>query len=415
MPIRVVILFVLLLQMWVSTPVWSAGGLNIVSSYSPLTKKRAKRTSTQYIILHTTEGPAKGSLNKLKRYGEAHYMLDTAGKVYRIVERNKIAMHCGRSMWNGKTNIDKHSIGIEIVGYHNKMPTEAQVRALKELLRQLQSIYKIPDQHVMPHSMVAYGRPNRWHRYSHRGRKRCAMNYARTSLRNRIGLTAKPSYDPDVRAGRLKNADATLAKILFSKEPARAVSSASRREPAHVSASGPNVIGAGRSAWDIARERYNDAATVYVFPDGSRKRGDEILRWHKIPKGTRVLIDQLEPTHATETETVQIIGRDGVSAQEIAGDLYNTKWTTYFLRNGQVRNGQELSVSQINALPNGTKMLVGYVYGGRLSNRRRAYDICGPGWNLGSTFYRFSDQSIRPGNQIDERKLPNGVMVFFPR
>lgn len=387
----------------------TSGGLNIVSHYSALTRKRGKRQSTRYIVLHTTEGSAVGSLAKLRRYGEAHYMIDTAGKIYRIIERDKIAMHAGRSMWNGLTNLDTHSIGIEVVGYHDKNPSAAQIRAVKELLRQLQSIYRIPDQHVLPHSMVAYGRPNRWHPYSHRGRKRCGMCMAKTSLRAQLGLTAKPSYDPDVRAGRLKNADPTLSKVLYGNEPSP------KRVSSTPSTQGLNRIGPGQTAWDIAREQYNRASTVYVFPGGETKRGDEILRWHTIPKGTVVRLNSVKGEPESRQELVQVIGRDGANARVIAGDQVNSQSTIFFLANGQVRNGSELTAEQIQALPNGTRMLVGYVYGGRISAKRQAYDICGARWNLATTFYRFADHAIRPGDEIDAKKLQLGVMVFYQR
>src|SRR5690606_25227781 len=147
------------------------------------------------------------------------YLVDIDGVVTRIIQRDRIAMHAGRSMWNGKTNLDNISVGIEIVGYHDKPITAAQKQALQELIRQLKAIYKIPDSKVLPHSMVAYGRPNRWHPVSHRGRKRCAMLLARDDLRREIGLHSKPAYDPDVRAGRLKVADAYLNTVLFTVVP----------------------------------------------------------------------------------------------------------------------------------------------------------------------------------------------------
>jgi N-acetyl-anhydromuramyl-L-alanine amidase AmpD len=198
----------------------TARALVITNAYSPLNSKRAQRKSTRFILLHTTEGPGKGSLASLKRYGEAHYMIDRDGHVYRIIYRSRLAYHAGRSMWEGRTNLDLASIGIEMVGYHNKSITTAQTSALKELLAQLQRIYHIPDERVLTHSMVAYGSPNRWHRKSHRGRKRCGMCFARRSLRLQLGLERQPLHDPDVKAGRLVNGDPYLAKVLFgsSKE-----------------------------------------------------------------------------------------------------------------------------------------------------------------------------------------------------
>ncbi len=388
----------------------SARGLELVNRFSPLNEERSPRRSTEYIILHTTEGPAKGSLDKLRKYGEAHYMVDTGGTVYRIIDRKRIAMHAGRSMWNGETDLDNISLGIEIVGYHDRPITSAQKRALKELLRQLQSVYKIPDSKVLPHSMVAYGRPNRWHPKAHRGRKRCAMLMAQSSLRAELGLSGKPSYDPDVRAGRLVVADERLERVLFGPDP-RASQAAARSS----ASDDPNVIRAGRSAWDIARENYKSSGTIYRFPDGTTRKGSEIKDWSKLPPGTRVTIADRESESQTGEDRVQEIGKDGANAWEIAAAAYNDTDTIYFLLDGRVRKGSEMSRDILDTLPKGTRLLVGYVGGGVLTGSRSAYDAVGPRWNLSTTFYRFPDGTIRSGSEIDETSIPNRTMVFVPR
>ena len=145
-----------------------AGALRISNRYSPENRNRALRQLTRYIILHTTEGPARGSLAKVRRNGECHYFVGLDGQVYRVIHRNRVALHAGRSMWQGKTDLDQCSLGIEVVGYHNRDINAAQYRALKDLLADLQRIYKIPDDRVLTHSMVAYGAPNQWHARSHR-------------------------------------------------------------------------------------------------------------------------------------------------------------------------------------------------------------------------------------------------------
>ncbi len=182
---------------------------------SPRNAERPLRRATQYIILHTTEAPTISSLNKLSANGECHYLVDTRGKIYRIVDVRKTAYHCGLSMWNNQTKIDEVSVGIEITGYHDKPLTQAQYESVKELVRQLKSRYKLTDDRVLPHSMVAYGNPNKWQPKCHRGRKRCGMFFAQDNIRRRLGLTLRPKYDPDVRAGRLRVADAYLESVLF--------------------------------------------------------------------------------------------------------------------------------------------------------------------------------------------------------
>ena len=382
-----------------------AQGLKIESNYSPLNAKRSPRKSTHYIILHTTEGGGIGSLEKLRKYGEAHYMVDTDGTVTRIIQRDRIAMHAGRSMWNGATNLDNYSIGIEIVGYHDKPITPAQKQAVRELLRQLKTLYKISDDKVLPHSMVAYGRPNRWHPTSHRGRKRCAMLLARDDFRREIGLFSKPAYDPDVRAGRVKVADAYLNTVLFTVVPL---------PTALPQGSVENLIARGRSAWDIAKENYNSPSTLYLFPDGSLKRGNEITDWNKLQPGTKVQMGEAEKVEENrDVERVQVIGKDATSASEIAGAAITRESTIYFMKDGRVRQGSEMSAEDLLTLPEGTGMLVGYVHGGVVRANRRAFDICGPRWNLATTFYRMPDGNIQSGDEVNERSIPLGTMVFF--
>ena len=258
----------------------AAFSLDIGSFYSPHNRERERRKGTQFIILHTTEGDAKGSLDKIRERGEAHYVVDTVGKVYRVIHRDRVAFHAGRSMWNDRTNLDTVSLGVEVVGYHNHRLSTAQEAALRELLAELQRIYRVPDNKVLTHSMVAYGAPNRWHKQAHRGRKRCGMLFAGTSLRRRLGLDSEPAHDPDVRAGRLVVADSYLEDQLFG----------SRRLPVAGGGAEGRVIEKGRSAWDIARERYAAADTQYVFPDGTQTRGSDIKDWSKIPVGTKVVL-----------------------------------------------------------------------------------------------------------------------------
>ncbi len=381
------------------------GAFNIASYYSPRNTERPPRTSTEFIILHTTEGPARGSLRKLHSRGEAHYFVNTDGRVLRIIHRDRVAFHAGRSMWNGKSDLDNCSIGIELVGYHDREITAAQYAALKELLRQLQGIYRIPDEKVLTHSMVAYGPPNAWHKRSHRGRKRCGMLFARDSVRRKIGLNKKPSYDPDVRAGRLVNADRQLAKILYGRELA-AVLPVAAPTPGNAV-----VLTAGKTAWDVARDRYNTDEVTYRFPDGKEIRGDRVTNWNSIPVGTVVVLGDA----ATENpvDAIREIGRDGKTALEVAGEEYALTTTVYFFPDGRIRRGDELAEGVFNSIPAGTRVLVGYVDGGYIKKGRSAFDICGARWNRPDTYYRLADRSLVAGSGISENSIPRDTRVFF--
>lgn len=383
----------------------SAWALEISDHYSPLNRERSIRKRTDYMLLHTTEGPTKGSLNKLHRYGECHYLVGADGHVYRIVNKRRIAMHAGRSMWHGRTNLDSCSIAIEVVGYHNKDISSVQYKALKSLIESLQKLYNISDERVLTHSMVAYGAPNRWHKRSHRGRKRCGMLFAKRDVRKRLGLEKQPLFDPDVKAGRLVNADPHLVRVLYG--------SAREQVQASVAFQGSDarVIAPGRSAWDIARDQYKSNATQYIFPDGKRLRGNEVTNWKAMPSGTRVVLSEAQ--RENEPEGLLSVGKDGASARDIAGDEQRSKTTVYFMSDGRVRQGHELSDVEVKAIPEGTHMLVGYVHGGYVTAKRSAYDICGEKWSSSATFYRFRDGRIVAGDQLKQEAIPPMCMVFF--
>jgi N-acetylmuramoyl-L-alanine amidase len=399
--------------------------LSISNRFSPLNRKRPFRPETRYIILHTTEGAEEGSLRKVRRYGEAHYFVMTSGKVYRIIDRNRIATHTGRSMWEGRSNLDNYSIGIEVVGTCDRDITPAQYDALAELLRQLKGLYRIEDSNVLTHSMVAYGRPNRFHPSNHRGRKRCGMIFARPDVRRRLGLLSQPSRDPDVAAGRLKIGDKELYDRLFASAsvqagPVPAVStfpsSDSIQNSPGTAGGESGIIGRGQNAWSIARDRYDHPDTTYVLPNGDRLRGDQVEDWSRIPAGARVLLSEEEPEQ--RFEGFLEIGKDGASARDLAGDAFAESTTIYFFPNGLVRTGAELSGDaslrkMIVDPPKGTRLLVGYTYGGYVGARRSAYYVVGRKWNYPSTFYRLPDGSILSGDGIDEKSIPSRTLIFF--
>ena len=377
--------------------------LHIQNLYSPRDKKRPLRPSTKYIVLHTTEGREEGSLKKIRRFGEAHYFVGLKGNVYRIIHRTKIATHAGRSYWQGQKGIDHHSIGIEVVGYHNRDITSQQYSALAELLRQLRSLYSISDKQVLTHSMVAYGTPNRFHRYYHRGRKRCGMIFARPDVRERLGFPDKPFEDPEVKSRRLRVADPELHRFLYTTVP--------NRQPKN-----SNVIARGFSAWTIAREEYDSPETRYHFPNGTTLRGNEIESWNQIPVGTQVEIG--EPTPSVKFEGFLDVGNSPKDAHTILGDVFAETTTIYFLPNGSIRTGKEIHKNPgdrllLSSLPPGTRILVGYVYGGHITNERLPHQIAGIKWNYPSTFYRLPDGKILSGDKIDQHSIPPNTLVFF--
>ena len=326
--------------------------------YSPRNPEREARRETRYIILHTTEATGSSSLITLRDLGEANFCVDTDGCVYRIVDHRRTAYHCGRSMWEGRVNIDDFAIGIEVVGYHNHDITAAQYQAIAALLAELKFIYRVPDERVLTHSMVAYGTPNKWITRNHRGRKRCGMLFARASVRQKLHLKAQPRFDPDVRAGRLINGDLYLASVLYgtSSEQEHMLAQAPTAAP-------PNIV--------------------------------------------------MGNTHQSAVEKVQTIGVDGRTAAEIAGDEAWDATTIYIFRDGHYLRGSQVPETSHAKLPSGTRMLVGFSAGGPIAPKRRAYEICGARWRLADTFYLLPGGMLKTGSELSNGKISNGTIVFF--
>jgi N-acetylmuramoyl-L-alanine amidase len=172
------------------------------------------------------------------------------------------------------------------------------------------------------------------------------------------------------------------------------------------------------TAWKIARERYNQPTTVYVFPDGQRVAGDQIRDWGQIPYGTQVLLNEMDDPESFEGFLE--IGKDGDSPKAIAGTAWKSDTTIYFFPDGLIRTGAELQARKswrklLENPPRGTRLLVGYVYGGHVKSRRPPATIAGEKWNYPSTYYRKPDGSIVSGDDVDTDSLPAGTLIFYQR
>lgn len=257
-----------------------AEAIEISNRYrSPRNPERSVRKSTELIVLHTTEAPARSSLNKLSDRGEAHFCVTEEGSIYAIVDRDREAFHAGRSMWKGKEDVDKFSIGIECVGNHDKAMPMVQLTAIRNLVKHLQAMYKISDECVICHSHVAYGSPNKYHKRRHRGRKRCGMLFAMPSVRQILNLKARPSFDADTQSGRLVVGDDYLRKVLYGnmdtmrgKYAAVAVQPVSAKSSAlsikQLQSRGyeiKGVVSKAKSASKIAGIRWNSPDTYYTI------------------------------------------------------------------------------------------------------------------------------------------------------
>jgi len=89
----------------------------------------------------------------------AHYVVGEDGQILRLVPEEKRAWHAGRSYWRGKTALNDHSIGIEIInpghewGY--RAFTEPQIEALIPLVAGIKERHGITRGNVVGHSDIA--------------------------------------------------------------------------------------------------------------------------------------------------------------------------------------------------------------------------------------------------------------------
>ena len=409
--------------------VCAAAPLVIKDNYrSPRNKERDPRQATSLIVLHTTEAHAKSALNKLSERGEAHYCVTDAGEVYRIVDRNLEAFHAGRSMWNSKEDCDEYSIGIEVVGYHNKTMPVKQLAALKELLAQLKKIYGLKDSQIVCHSQVAYGAPNRFHKKRHRGRKRCGMLFAMPSVRAKLGLTSRVAYDPDVKAKRLVQADPYLNCVLYGSVDTMAAYYGRGRaqigaRPAPVAAVAARSVPAKPKP--VSRPRPPAKSPPVV---AQRTAPKPSVRTPKTPppivKPPLVAPKQeVAPTEKPERSWLQLVGLKGgffkkdaklivppAPKEETApaGDGKDT--VLPLLANLHVgRMGDD--VRDLAALAK----LPGYTRGGPVSPSLSPYKIAGAAWRSPSTYYYSPEGKIVTGDKINEKSVEAGTFIFYKK
>ena len=308
---------------------------------SPRNPERKVRASTELIVLHTTEAPARSSLNKVSERGECHFVVTEEGSVYRIIDRDREAFHAGRSMWKGKEDVDKFSIGIECVGYHDKPMSAIQLQAIRNLVKELQLMYRLSDDKVVTHGHVAYGAPNKWHRQRHRGRKRCGMLFAMPSVRARLGLESRPARDEDTRARRLVIGDDYLQNVLYGKVDTMRGRLAG---PAATAGSSGGILGwLGLSGGKTTYRRQTETAS----PSTSKPKSRTVVKNQSSPPSKKT---SAPPRSIAELKARGYVLKGSVSpthsAAKIAGSKWNDPDTFYTIRN-KVIAGSDINPAKI--------------------------------------------------------------------
>ena len=135
-----------------------------ISKYSPnFSRKIRKNRDIRAIVIHYTGMQSKiASIKRLlssKHKVSCHYLIDRKGKIFKMVEDNRVAWHAGKSKWKNIKNLNKNSVGIELVnkghehGYQKF--TMSQISQLIKLCLILKRKYKIKNSHIVGHSDIA--------------------------------------------------------------------------------------------------------------------------------------------------------------------------------------------------------------------------------------------------------------------
>lgn len=85
----------------------------------------------------------------------AHYLIDLDGSVTQLVPEDRRAWHAGRGRWGDVTDVNSHSIGIELQNTSLHPFPAPQMAALEELLRAIMARHTIPPERVIGHSDMA--------------------------------------------------------------------------------------------------------------------------------------------------------------------------------------------------------------------------------------------------------------------
>ena len=121
-----------------------------------------RKNKISFIIIHYTEtktlAKAVRLLTDKERKVSCHYLIDSKGKIFNLVDLNKRAWHAGESKWKNFTDINSRSIGIEIVNsgeIKKEKYKKEQINVLIELIKSLKHKYNIRNEKILGHSDIA--------------------------------------------------------------------------------------------------------------------------------------------------------------------------------------------------------------------------------------------------------------------
>ena len=138
--------------------------MKIIPNFAPNHSKKTRSTKDiRFIIIHYTG--MQSEIESIKRLKDpeykvsCHYLINRKGRVTQMVKDVNIAWHAGKSKWKKYVNLNKYSLGIELVnkghqfGYQNF--SSKQISSLILLCKRLKKKYLIKKENFLGHSDIA--------------------------------------------------------------------------------------------------------------------------------------------------------------------------------------------------------------------------------------------------------------------
>ena len=114
----------------------------------------------EVIVLHHTGKYKNGEKDVINEFtkqkgNSSHYLIGKDGKVFQFNDDSYVMFHAGKSIFNGKEDLNNHSIGIEIQGdSKNGDFTKEQYESLAQLVPNIAKTYNIPIENLVSHAQI---------------------------------------------------------------------------------------------------------------------------------------------------------------------------------------------------------------------------------------------------------------------
>ena len=133
--------------------------VELIASPSPNFGDRRGGVAPSLIVIHYTAmvscAEARARLCDPAVEVSAHWLISESGQAEALVPEAARAWHAGAGGWAGLSDINSHSIGIELANTGTQPFAEPQMAALENLLADIMARWSIPAHRVIAHSDMA--------------------------------------------------------------------------------------------------------------------------------------------------------------------------------------------------------------------------------------------------------------------